>query len=950
MTFTRIFSWPGVLLTAALTAVTVTAAAEPAHTLIQKVETPPVLTEKEGKLQQIVKVQVQHSGPAAEAILKIPRCNPVRIPLPPGQQTLEFSFPALEKEAEAVLEIKAVGRTLAEKTFVVRPVRKWILYFLPHSHVDIGYTQLQPEVLAKQCRNLETAVAAARATAGNPPGAQFKWNTEGLWAVDHYLQTTRGEKQREFIEAVKSGRIELDAFYGNELTGLCRPEELVRLVACAGRLAKRCGVTIESAMISDVPGYTWGIVPVLAGCGVKYLSIGPNLTDRIGRTLAAWGDKPFYWADPSGKQKVLCWMAGTGYSTFHGRSLRETGERPIFDYLNKLDAAAYPYDLVQLRYSTGGDNGPPDPDVADYVKQWNAKYAYPKLVVATTTEMMRELERRYGDRLPVVRGDFTPYWEDGAASSARETGLNRAAAERLVQTEILGAMLDPKHCPMSAFSDAWRKVLLYDEHTWGAYNSITEPDVPFVKNQWKIKQNFALDADRQSKHLLAEMLSQGASGGALPSFYVYNTANWPRTDLVILSKEQSSAGDGVLDVQQGRVVPSQRLSTGELAFLASDVPPLGAKRFLVQAGAEGPPDQSVSIEKTELISPKFRVSMDPQTGNIRSCRDLILDRELVDSENPVGWNSYYYVVGSDVKGARTSGPATVRVMESGPLVAALKIESDAPGCNRLTREVRLIGGLDRVDLLDVVDKKPVRAKEGVHFGFAFRVPGGVVRMETPWAVVRPEEDQLPGACKNWFTVQRWIDVSNRDFGVTTAVLDAPLVEVGGMTANIIGNGSEPGTWIEHLAPSQTLYSWVMNNHWHTNYRAEQEGPTEFRYALRPHTGGFDGVAAARFGIERSQPLLVGPAAADAPALRPSRLRVNADEILVTAFKPDIEGKALIVRLYNVGSEPVSAVFSWSEPVPTALWRSDLWQQRGRPICGPVVVPPHGFVTIGADLP
>ena len=48
----------------------------------------------------------------------------------------------------------------------------------------------------------------------------------------------------------------------------------------------------------------------------------------------------------------------------------------------------------------------------------------------------------------------------------------------------------------------------------------------------------------------------------------------------------------------------------------------------------------------------------------------------------------------------------------------------------------------------------------------------------PWAVVRPEVDQLPGACKNWFTVQRWVDVSNDEYGVTWATLDAPLVEVG----------------------------------------------------------------------------------------------------------------------------------------------------------------------------
>ena len=67
-----------------------------------------------------------------------------------------------------------------------------------------------------------------------------------------------------------------------------------------------------------------------------------------------------------------------------------------------------------------------------------------------------------------MRGDFTPYWEDGAGSSAHETAINRNAAERLVQAETLLAMLNPAKYPAEQFADAWRNVLLYDEHTWGA--------------------------------------------------------------------------------------------------------------------------------------------------------------------------------------------------------------------------------------------------------------------------------------------------------------------------------------------------------------------------------------------------------------------------------------------------------------------------------------------------
>ena len=199
------------------------------------------------------------------------------------------------------------------------------------------------------------------------------------------------------------------------------------------------------------------------------------------------------------------------------------------------------------------------------------------------------------------------------------------------------------------------------------------------------------------------------------------------------------------------------------------------------------------------------------------------------------------------------------------MVASLLIESDAPGCTKFTREVRVVDGLDRVDIINVLDKRPVRQKEAVHLGFAFNVPDGVMRMDIPWAVIQPEIDQLPAACKNWFSVGRWVDVSNQDYGVTWATLDAPLVEVGAIAPDNPTPSNHLDCWLEHLGPSQTLYSYVMNNHWYTNYRAEQEGPTTFRYVLLPHKQ-YDPVAAQRFGIECSQPLeAVSAATGPAPA-------------------------------------------------------------------------------------
>src|SRR5262249_51800632 len=152
---------------------------------------------------------------------------------------------------------------------------------------------------------------------------------------------------------------------------------------------------------------------------------------------------------------------------------------------------------------------------------------------------------------------------DGAASSARETALNRASGERLVQAEALWAMRQTAPFPATEFQSAWRDVLLYSEHTWGAHNSISQPDLPFVLEQWKVKQGFALEADKNSRELLRRATEPAGSDEIPGAIDVLNTSSWQRTDLVTVPPEFAAAGDAVLDERSGQV-PSQRLSSGEL--------------------------------------------------------------------------------------------------------------------------------------------------------------------------------------------------------------------------------------------------------------------------------------------------------------------------------------------------------------------------------------------------
>ena len=920
-------------------ATTIGATAETAalpETCLLSVNVPPVWLKQDGPPVQPMTVTLRYRGPEIEATAYLDGAAAARIPLTNGVQIFDLKTSASEQSGTVALSITAAGKELATTNVALNPPRIRELWLLPHSHVDIGFTHRQEEVINIQMTNLETGMALAQASATNPPGLRFKWNPEAVWTLDHFLQRATQEKRAAFIQAVRQGDVEVDALYANLLTGLCRPEELAQALAIGARLSNLTGVPLETAAICDVPGYTWGLVPMMAQAGVKYFAIGPNRVDRVG-SIHQWDDKPFYWKSQSGQERVLCWVV----DNYHHKGNLEDN---VLQQLARLESNGFPYDSAFIfwvgRWPSGRvDNAPPDENTVAKALAWNAKYAVPKISIGLARDFFRNFEHKYGARLPEFAGDLTPYWEDGAGSTARETGLNRGSGERLAQAATLFAMRDPHNYPAAKFEEAWKNVLLYSEHTWGAWCSISKPDDAFTLDQWKAKSGFAVAADRSARELLKAALPPAM---ATSEIEVYNTTQWERTDLAVVPRELG--GESVMD-ERGRLVLCQRLASGDLAFLAKQVPPFGSKRYrlsnkpaLVNGGAK--------IAGLTLLTPRLRVEVDPVSGAVRSLRLAGGKHEYVDARAPVALNDYRYVLGTDSKGAQSNGPVRVQVLENGPLVASLRIESDAPGCNQLVREVRVVDGLDRVELVNHVDRKSVREKDGVHFGFGFNVRAGTVRMETPWAVVRPNTDQLPGSCRNWFPVQRWVDVSNPNCGITWAPIDAPLMEIGGITANLLGSVMYK-KWMTNANDSQTLYSWAQNNHWHTNYKIDQPGVTTFRYILRPHQGGYSAVEAARFGLETTRPLLVAPSNGNGSQ---SLLSVSPLGVLVETLKVSEDGKALIVRLFGVSGRPESATLSWKGVKPSTVWLTDLTEKPLTQVGHAIPVPAFGVVQVRAELP
>ncbi len=790
------------------------------------------LMKRDGKLVQPIDVTIRHSGQDAAVVTKLDGVEADRRVLSDGQHTFQIYAEPVSAARDASVAI-AIGEKSTVKTVPLQPVRKLRVYILPHSHHDLGYTDQQADVEVKQMRNISEGIALARKTADYPEGARFVWNLEVLWGADLFMRRKSQAEQDEFVEAVKKGWVSLNGMYANELTGLCRPEELLQLLRYSTELGKQCGVQVNSAMQSDVPGFTWGTVTAMSQAGIRYFSAAPNFFDRIGTFMVEWQDKPFWWVSPSGNEKVLMWVPWTGYAMSH---VMKANPEWVGKYQDRLDSVKFPYEISYIRWSGHGDNAAPDPEISEFVKSWNESYEWPKFHISSTSEAFSAFEERHGKELPEFKGDLTPYWEDGAGSSALETRINRAAADRLTQAAALSAMLTPGAYRPKDYHEAWRDVLRYSEHTWVAWCSVSDSESAFTTKQWDVKRDFAVDAEKRSKDLMAATLQAYGKGTDGSAIDVHNATSWARTELVSLPADMSAAGDLAKDAH-GVPVASQRLSTGELVFLTHEVPAFASARYHVSAGKAHAPAARVKATPSMLDNGVIRVGIDAQTGNVVELTAHGTNANLIDTAGGHSGNEYLFLEGKDISKLQRSGAAKVTVEEAGPLVASLRIESSAPGTKNLVRRVRLTAGADYVELSNAVDKTraPLNpnpgkggpgdefaqrgSKESVQFGFPFAVAGGQIRMDIPLGEMRPEADQLPGSCKNWLSVGRWMDVSNETHGVTWVTMDAPLVEIGGITATMLGSQTNPKIWREHVEPTQTFYSWAINNHWGTNYRA-----------------------------------------------------------------------------------------------------------------------------------
>ncbi|MFA6126624.1 MAG: glycoside hydrolase family 38 C-terminal domain-containing protein [Bacteroidales bacterium] len=763
-----------------------------------------------------------------------------------GDNKYLLTFPAVTKSKKMVITAKINAGPAEGYPFTLVPPKKWGVDFVQHSHTDIGYTRPQSEILAEHLRFIDYALDYCDQTDQMPDDAKFRWSCESSWVTREFLRTRPKFQIDRFLKRIAEGRIEVTGMYANMAEIL--DENIMYDFLQPLKEFDKLGIPVKMAMQNDINGLAWCLPDYYKNTGVKYVSMGSNYT----RAVVPF-DQPtcFWWESPSGA-RLLSFRADI-YMTPNDYGL--INKSPKFAanmlwHLANLDKNNYPFDRIALEFcGYRTDNAPPSTLACEVVKQWNARYEYPKFRLALISEFLEYVEKNYADELPVYRNAWLDWWTDGCGTSSRETAevrrtqnLKQVDDGLFAMVSMMGGELGPElESKMDHISE---NALLFDEHTSGASESI---NLPFSENstkQWLQKGAYAWEALKKVTLLNEEGLArmqEFLKKADFPVIYVINSMGWARSGDISLFVDYEvlpvNTKTRIIDLETGREVPAQvmtkRAEGAYWVIEVSDVPALGVKALKIELENQKP--AAVTGVYTEVLENRFyKISINKKTGAVSSLFDKELNQELADGQNP-------YHIGQPVKetAKERDVPPFIRTSAfnvkidkgiNGAIWESARIAMDMEGFEKGTEgspqgiemEIRLYKNVKKVEFRYLARKLIITDPEALYVAFPFSMPDSRIVFETIGGTLT-QGQQLPGSSSDWNAAQNFVSVRGKKGQIVVVSNEIPLWQFSDFNM---------GKWERNPKQGKTwLYSWVMNNYWTTNFRAYQEGGFSWGYQI-----------------------------------------------------------------------------------------------------------------------
>lgn len=310
------------------------------------------------------------------------------------------------------------------------------VFVVSKTHLDLGFTDYAKNVLDKYLTDyIPNAIKTANEV-NTKDKKRFVWTT-GSWLLKKALEVDDNGFVRRALE---DGNIAPHALPFTLHTELLDAESLDYALGIVDRLDAITGVKTTAAKMTDVPGHTISLVPILAKHGIKMLHLGVN-----GASAMPNVPECFLWRHSSGAEVVVI------YSGSYGGEFK----------CDLIDEILYFDHTVDNR---GARNK------ADTIKAFERVEAlYPDYEVqAGRMDDYANAIWEVRDKLPVVTSEIGDTWIHGLATDPYKTACEKELI-RIKNKGVSSGLIDTASAEYEALMDA---ILCVAEHTWGGDSKI----------------------------------------------------------------------------------------------------------------------------------------------------------------------------------------------------------------------------------------------------------------------------------------------------------------------------------------------------------------------------------------------------------------------------------------------------------------------------------------------
>ncbi|MDB6133823.1 MAG: alpha-mannosidase [Verrucomicrobiales bacterium] len=758
-----------------------------------------------------------------------------------------------------------------------------------HAHIDTAWCWPLRETIRKCARTFSTALAYMdlypdyRFSASQP--------VQYLWMKEHYPHIFEGVRR-----AVARGQWEVNgSMWVEPDCNVPSGESLVRqLVHGMDFFQREFGVTTRDLWLPDVFGYSAALPQILRKAGVDRF-----LTQKI-----SWNDTnrfphhTFFWEGIDGTRIFSHFPP---VDTYNARVSAKELLRAERQFAQKDRASR---SLMPFGYGDGG--GGPTMEMIERIRRCQNFEGLPVVEMGTVAGFFDAAEKDIEDA-PVWSGELYLELHRGTyTSQAHNKFMNRRCELLLRDAELLDAVTgllapgddlltsDPApertvwdvdaHGPAKegsitakALDRAWKLVLLNQFHDILPGSSIGRV-YQDSRRDYEVVERIALAVRGAALERLVAGGGHGQSGaGSQPEeksghWTVFNTLAQDRTEVIILP-------DG-----------GHRQVT---------VPSCGYA--VVETGAA--PSAAGEVTLTEnaagwiLANDLLRVEL-ATDGTLTSVRDLEAGgREVLSGpgnelhllrDYPNRWNAWDIEASAMEDFEVVGRGAEIRVLESGPLLAALEIVRSF-GASKVTQRLVLRAGGRRVDFETTVDWRERHRVLKVSFPLQVRTDHAICEIQNGHVSRAVHRNTSWDAARFEIPVQQWISLNESGYGV--ALLNNGIfgcdVEHSRVRLTLLKAGSAPDPDADRGVHSRIF--------------------SLFPHAGTPQSGG---VAAEAMAL--NVPLLAVPGAVSGPAAR-SWLSFDHPSVRVDAFKRAEDGQGVVMRIHEDDGGSVTARLSTTLP-------------------------------------